>query len=157
MTKAFDCALRLLSRREHGAQELADKLAQKGYESTEIVDSIKECQRLGLQSDLRFVESFCRARIRQGSGPLKISQELQTKHIDRTLIANALAQEQDNWLSYALAVWHKKYKDRVDIPFEELQKRQRFLLYRGFPTDIIANVVAELRAGVVAEEVQAKN
>ncbi|MBA3537896.1 MAG: recombination regulator RecX [Tatlockia sp.] len=148
MTKAFDCALRLLARREHGAQELADKLAQKGYETAEIADAITECQRLGLQSDLRFVESFCRARIRQGSGPLKISQELQAKHIERTLIENALTQEKDNWLSYALAVWYKKYKVQVDIPFEELQKRQRFLLYRGFSTDIIANVVAEVRAGV---------
>ncbi|MBA2711454.1 MAG: recombination regulator RecX [Tatlockia sp.] len=144
MTKAFDCALRLLARREHGAQELANKLSIKGYEADEISNSINECQRLGLQSDARFVESFCRSRIRQGLGPLKISQELQAKQIDRTLIENVLADEQGNWLSHALAVWHKKYKNDADIPFTELQKRQRFLQYRGFSTDIIANVVAEV-------------
>ncbi len=144
MTKAFDCALRLLARREHGAQELADKLSQKGYEADEIRDAIEKSQGLGLQSDLRFVESFCRSRIRQGIGPVKISQELQAKHIDKTLIENTLAQEQDNWLSYALAVWYKKYKNHADISFAELQKRQRFLQYRGFSTDIIASVVAEV-------------
>lgn len=146
MTKAFDCALRLLTRREHGAQELADKLVQKGYEAAEIKEAIKECQRLGLQSDLRFVESFCRSRIRQGLGPLKISQELQAKQIDKVLIEQAIAEEHDNWLSYALAVWQKKYKNQIELSFVELQKRQRFLLYRGFSTDIIAKVVAEVRA-----------
>ncbi|MBA2651888.1 MAG: recombination regulator RecX [Tatlockia sp.] len=145
MASAIDCALRLLARREHGAQELANKLAQKGYQAAEIPESIRECQRLGLQSDVRFVESFCRYRIRQGYGPLKISQELQAKHIERDLIEAALEQEQDNWLNYALAVWHKKFKDQADIPFIELQKRQSFLLYRGFSTEIIAKVVTEVR------------
>ena len=141
MTKAFVCAIRLLSRREHGAGELANKLVQKGYEQQEINEAIAECQRLGYQNDARFVESLCRARIRQGCGPLKISQELQAKQIDRELIDKAFEQEQDNWLTYALAVWHKKYKGQNELSFIELQKRQRFLLYRGFPTDVITGVV----------------
>lgn len=147
MTKAFDCAIRLLGRREHGAGELADKLAQRGYSSKEVEEVIAECQRLGLQSDARFVESFCRSRIHQGCGPLKIRQELQLKQIERQLIESVLEQEQDNWLGYALAVWHKKYKSQAEISFIELQKRQRFLLYRGFPSDIIASVVAEVKGG----------
>lgn len=146
MTKAFDCALRLLSRREHGASELADKLALRGYSSEEVNEIIAECQRLGLQSDARYVESLCHTRIRQGCGPLKISQELQAKQVDRELIETVLQQEQDNWLTYALAVWHKKYKNQDDIPFAELQKRQRFLLYRGFPTDIITRVIDEVKS-----------
>ncbi|CDZ78544.1 Regulatory protein RecX [Legionella massiliensis] len=145
MTKAFDSALRLLARREHGARELADKLVLKGFATSEVSEAIAECQRLGLQSDERFVDSLCRARIRQGSGPIKISQELQSKHIDRALIAQALEQEQDNWVTYALAVWQKKYKNQDDVPFDELQKRQRFLLYRGFSTEIIAGVIALIR------------
>lgn len=144
MSKARDCALRLLSRREYSAHELADKLAQKGYSSREVDETIADCQRLGLQSDLRFVESFCRSRIRQGSGPLKIRQELQAKQVERQLIDDVLKEEQDNWLTYALAVWQKKYKNQGKLPFAELQKGQRFLLYRGFPTDIIAGVIAEI-------------
>ncbi len=137
--------MRLLARREHGAQELAGKLLQKGFEAAEISALIKECQRLGLQSDVRFVDAFCRYRIRQGYGPLKISQELLTKQIERDLIAATLEQEQANWLTHALAVWHKKYKDQTNISFNELQKRQRFLLYRGFSTETIAKVIAEVR------------
>ncbi|WED43735.1 recombination regulator RecX [Legionella cardiaca] len=143
MTKAFDCALRLLARREHGARELRDKLAQKGYSHTEINEAIVKCQSLGLQSDVRFVESVCTVRIRQGCGPLKILQELQVKQIAREIIDAVLALEQDNWLNYAQAVWDKKYKKQNPLSYVELQKGQRFLLYRGFPTDIIAKVVKE--------------
>lgn len=144
MSKAFDCAMRLLTRREHSASELVTKLAQRGYSSKEISEAITQCQQLGLQSDARFVETFCHTRIRQGCGPLKISQELQTKHIDRELIDNALKPEQENWVTYALAVWHKKFKEPGDISFSELQKRQRFLLYRGFSAATIAKVIAEI-------------
>ncbi len=136
--------MRLLTRREHSAYELADKLAQRGYGSEEISEVIAKCQRLGFQSDARFVESLCHTRIRQGCGPLKISQELQAKRIERELIDTALEREQENWVTYALAVWHKKFKHQDDIPYSELQKRQRFLLYRGFPTDVIAKVIAEI-------------
>lgn len=143
MAEAFDCALRLLARREHGACELAGKLAQRGFGTTEIDEAIAKCQSLGLQSDIRFVEAVCALRIRQGSGPLKILQELQAKQIARELIDKTLSQEQDNWLHHAQAVWNKKYK-KLKLSYMELQKAQRFLLYRGFPTDVIAKVVKEI-------------
>lgn len=145
MTKAFDSALRLLSRREHGAMELSKKLQQKGFGSTEIKDALDACQRLGLQSDDRFVENLTRSRIRQGYGPLKIIQELKSKGIDSDLIEHELEQERENWVSYALDVWDKKCKGRTELTFSEIQKQQRFLLYRGFSMDIIALVVKELK------------
>ncbi len=145
MTKALDSAVRLLSRREHSAVEICDKLKQKGYSPTEIKEVLDECQRLDLQNDRRFVEIYSRSRIRQGYGPLKISQELSSKGIDKELIRLFLQQEQDNWLAYALDVWRKKSKGQCDLSFEELQKQQRFLLYRGFGMDIIVQVKKELK------------
>lgn len=38
----------------------------------------------------------------------------------------------------------EKSKGQYDLSFEELQKQQRFLLYRGFGMDIIAQVKKEL-------------
>ncbi|HHF7366633.1 TPA: recombination regulator RecX [Legionella bozemanae] len=144
MTKAFDSAVRLLSRREHSRVELYDKLKQKGYNPIEIKNALEECQRLDLQNDYRFVEIYSRSRIRQGYGPLKISQELSSKGVDKELIHQFLQQEEDNWLVYALDVWQKKSKGQFDLSFEELQKQQRFLLYRGFGMDTIAQVKKEL-------------
>lgn len=144
MTKAFDSAVRLLSRREHSRVELYDKLKQKGYNPVEIKNALEECERMDLQNDYRFVEIYSRSRIRQGYGPLKISQELGSKGINKELIHQFLQQEDDNWLAYALDVWTKKSKGQYDLSFEELQKQQRFLLYRGFGMDIIAQVKKEL-------------
>jgi regulatory protein len=145
MTKAMDSALRLLTRREHGAVELCDKLKQKGFSDLEAKEAVEECQRLGLQSDSRFVEAYSRSRIRQGYGPLKITQDLKARGIDSDLIHRELAQERENWISYAMDVWQKKCKGQTDLSFIEIQKQQRFLLYRGFGMDTITAVVKEMK------------
>ena len=143
-TKAFDCALRLLMRREHGLHELSEKLIRKGHDRDESMDAVHECQRLGYQSDERFVESFCNVRIRQGYGPLRISQELDAKQIARELISTQLSAYEDSWEAHALAAWQKKFESN-DVCAHELQKQQRFLLYRGFPADIISKVLKKQR------------
>ena len=145
MTKAFDSAMRLLSRREHGAIELFDKLKRKGFDADEAKAALDKCQHLDLQNDRRFVGVYCRSRIRQGYGPLKISQELNSKGIDKELIQSMLHEEQDSWYGYALDVWQKKSKGQLELSFEEQQKQQRFLLYRGFDRDTIAMVTKELQ------------
>ncbi|CEG57334.1 recombination regulator RecX [Legionella fallonii] len=145
MTEAFESALRLLTRREHGALELCDKLEQKGFSQKEAKNALEACQRLGLQSDSRFVENYTNSRLRQGYGPLKISQELKIKGLDKELILEKLEQEKDNWLAHAVKVWEKKSRGKKDLSFDEMQKLQTFLLYRGFTMDIIAQVVKTLK------------
>jgi regulatory protein len=145
MSKAFGCAVRLLSRREYSAVELCEKLKQKGYKPEERDEALATCQRLNLQNDRRFVEVYSQSRIRQGYGPLKISQELSGKGIHKEIIQQILQQEQDNWFAYALNVWQKKSKGQLDCSFDELQKQQRFLLYRGFGMDTITLVRKELK------------
>lgn len=148
MTKAFESAVRLLARREHGAIELADKLKQKGFGSAEIKETLKRCQELDLQNEERFVEMYSRTRINQGYGPLKITQDLSSKGVDKELIKCVLQQEEDNWLSYALDVWRKKNNGRSDLSFSEMQKQQRFLLYRGFGMDIISAIFKLTKNGI---------
>jgi regulatory protein len=143
MSNALESAVRLLTRREHSAKELSDKLKQKGFSTEEINEVLASCQRLDLQSDERFVECYVRSRIRQGYGPLKISQELKLKGVDSALISKEIKQEGPNWLTYALNVWEKKCKGQINLSFQETQKQQRFLLYRGFDIDIISQVVKE--------------
>lgn len=144
MTKVFDCALRLLARREHSERELFNKLKRKGFHQDEINEALRSCQRLELQSDHRFVDLYVDSRIRQGYGPLKISQELKLKGIDAELIQSALRKDQAHWLTHALAVWKKKCHNQTDLSFDELQKQQRFLLSRGFERDIISRVMKTL-------------
>ncbi|KTD23699.1 recombination regulator RecX [Legionella israelensis] len=144
MIKAFDNAARLLARREHGAQELIHKLMQKGYTREEADDALAKCQHLGLQNEKRFIEAVLNLRMRQGYGPQKIKQELQSKQVDSELLDDLLLDEEMDWLGCALKVWYKKNKD-IELDFVQLQKMKRFLLYRGFPSDIIQQVVCEVK------------
>ncbi|WP_419419021.1 recombination regulator RecX [Legionella sp. D16C41] len=141
MTKAYDCAVRLLARREHGMIELTKKLISKGYTAQESKEAILKCQMLDLQSDKRFAESICYTRVQQGYGPVRIMQELQAKSINKELITQALALYEEQWEQQALLVWQKKFKDLDFHLTSELQKQIRFLLYRGFPSEIAAKVV----------------
>ena len=144
MSEAFSGAVRLLSRREHGAHELCQKLVQKGHLECDIAVALEECQRLGLQSDSRFVENVCRTRIRQGYGPVRIRQELKQLQIDSELIEQVLHQAPDQWLSYALKAWQKKYKEQGECSYTDIQKQKQFLLYRGFSNETIHRLFKEM-------------
>ncbi|MCX7117937.1 MAG: regulatory protein RecX [Legionellales bacterium] len=139
-TDATNCAISLLTRREHGAVELVRKLEIKGYPLEEAKDALKTCLRLGFQSDERFVGQLCRARIRQGYGPIRIREELLHLKVDVVLITTALELESDHWLERAREIRAKKYKTSSESSFKALQKQKQFLYYRGFSAETIAQV-----------------
>lgn len=141
MNDAFAAALRLLKRREHGALELARKLIQKGHAEDAVEEALAECQRLGYQSDHRFVEAFCRYRFNQGYGPVKIRHELLTRGIDADLIKQELKMFEAECLSQAESIWKKKFKAHKGCCLREKQKQQQYLLYRGFSVEVISQVL----------------
>jgi regulatory protein len=140
MISAFDCALRLLSQRDHGQQELIDKLIRKGYGVEDSQQASRYCQEQGLQSDERFVDMIVRARIRQGYGPLRINQELRNKHINADIINQYVNEHDEQWDNHITFVWQKKFKTSSTSNSMNLQKQQRFLLYRGFSAQMIARL-----------------
>lgn len=142
MSDALHCAIRLLARREHGLAELANKLTQRGFETDDIQTALATCERQGLQSDRRYVESLCRTRTNQGYGPLRMRQELQAKHVSRELIDDVLYGLQSDWFECAMRAWEKKYSSLGDVSFADKQKQRQFLLYRGFTMETIAQVVS---------------
>jgi regulatory protein len=130
--KALTQASGWLARREYGADELARKLQQRGFSEAVSQQTVATLIEQGYQSDARFVESFARARVQRGYGPSRIKMELQQKGIDDTLIAEALAiHDMEDWCALCQQAHHKRFgqvaSDRLD-----LNKQQRFLLYRGF-------------------------
>lgn len=144
MNKAYEAAIRLLSRREHGTFELFEKLLRKGHDKQEIQDALVDCQQRGFLSDARYTEQLCRVRMNQGVGPLRIQQELQARRVEESLIEQTLAVGQEEWVCRARAVVLKKFRGVKAPTFEQLQKQKRFLAYRGFPNEIIAKAIKEL-------------
>lgn len=136
---AWTAAVHLLSRREHGEQELLDKLIVKGHDPVAAEAALYKCKDLHLQSDARYVENVCLARIRQGYGPVRIRQELLSKGIDKALVQEILESLQIDWLAQGLAVWKKKGSGKSQ-GLAALQKKQRFLMYRGFPAELVSQI-----------------
>ena len=85
----------------------------------------------GWQSDVRYVESFIRNRISQGHGPLRIESELEASGVARSLIREALASAEVDWMELAVEVWSRKFGS-PPAGASEWQKQYRFLAGRGF-------------------------
>jgi regulatory protein len=139
MSKAYESAVRFLTRREHSASELLQKLLHKGFEAESAREAIKRCQAYAFQSDARFAEMLCRSRLQQGYGPLRIRQELRHKGVENLLIEETLQHSADHWIDAAKTIGIKKGLTNDKYT---LQKHKRLLYTRGFDSETIQAVVA---------------
>ena len=65
-----------LSRREHSAKEIFQKMSPRVESKDMLLDSIDELLQDGLLSDERFAESYLQSRKIRGYGPVRIRNEL---------------------------------------------------------------------------------
>ena len=134
MPEGFDVAVRLLSRREHSAQQLRNKLKLRDFSADVIDEVLSKCVHLDFQSDARFAEMFCRSRINRGYGPVVIRQLLRQEGVSADIIQVVLEEAElaVNWVREAARVWHKKFRAVEDETHQARQKQRQFLKYRGF-------------------------
>ncbi|MBE0509919.1 MAG: recombination regulator RecX [Gammaproteobacteria bacterium] len=130
-------AIALLSRREHGCQELYHKLCLKGHAPALCDAVLRELQAEGLLSDQRYAEAYVRMRANRGYGPERIRMELKEKGISSTLIQAELQQAESDWFALAREVRIKRFGELLPKDFRERAKQMRFLQYRGFSNDQI--------------------
>lgn len=130
-----DIALQLLSRREYSRAEIAQKLKKKAFENADIEACLDALEAQGLQSDVRFAESFIRSRIIRGQGVIRIKGELRQRGINQEILSNALAVVEEHegvdWFELASNTLARRFSSPGDTP-KERAKRERFLASRGF-------------------------
>ncbi|MFK8018549.1 MAG: regulatory protein RecX [Pseudomonadales bacterium] len=144
----------MLARREHSCVEMRRKLARKfedNFTESQIDEVIETLSAEGLQSDLRFAESFTRSKYERGDGPYKIKAALQDRGVHAGLIERVLDDEQLDWQRRAKLLYQRKFphydgaRERSNDYSEEVLKQRakemRFLQSRGFPKDMIYSVV----------------
>lgn len=129
---ARHAAIRLLSRREHSADELKRKLKAKGIDLTLIEEIIQELAQENLQSDERFAESYQRSRRGSGYGPVRIQQELKQRGISDEIIAAVVIEDDSTWAESAKQVRDKRFGTSLPGSAADRAKQMRFLQYRGF-------------------------
>jgi regulatory protein len=89
---AFDCALRLLSLRDHAEAELRRKLREKGYQEG-VEESIVRLKELRYLDDARFARSFAESSLRNGRGfGVRLKMELSRRGVAEPVIRQALAE-----------------------------------------------------------------
>ena len=134
-------ALRLLARREHSTRELTTKLTARGYEQQTVLAVIEALADRNLLSEGRFVDEFVASRLRRGSGPVKIREELRGRGVAESLVDNALSERRREWLTNAEAARRKRFGAKLPGDFEERARQARFLQQRGFTAEQIRQVL----------------
>jgi len=113
---------------------------QFGFSSVlnEVLDDLTS---EGLLDEQRYAEAYIRSRSRSGFGPMRISSELQQRglqNIDKTI-------NEIDWTEQLSVVVGKKCGDCLPGEVSELVKLQRFLLYRGFPSEMIGSYFKSIK------------
>ncbi|WP_019673286.1 regulatory protein RecX [Psychrobacter lutiphocae] len=144
-----------LSRREHSAQELKDKLIAKEQDPERIDALLEEFREKGYQSDYRTAIMLIREGIRKRYGRVRIKNDFYKRKVDMPtnideLIDMAMDDNEafvdvlsDNelvdgvdWLRLAVEARVKKYGDEIPTEPKIKARQLRFLQYRGFKPNI---------------------
>jgi regulatory protein len=125
-------ALSLLARREHGRDELKQKLLHKGFAAREVEEALDILKQDNWQSDLRFAEMYVRSRAARGYGPIRIKMELRERGVADVVISECIDEKSKVWLDLAKKVCFKKFGTAHSIDTKNRAKQQHFLQYRGF-------------------------
>lgn len=137
--------MKILARREHTRHELTVKLASRNISAAIIEIVLQRLSEQGLQNDERAASVYIRQHVSKGYGERKVRAELLQKGIDGKCIDDCLADAQIDWQEIAERVFNQKFAPILctdaGIDQKLLMKQQRFLLSRGFSTDVIKNVL----------------
>ena len=121
-----------LSMREHSCHELLQKLTAKGYDKVLCEERIAQFKEADIQSELRYAEMIVRSRVAKGKGEKIIRSELNQHAIAPELIDIAITAQEIDWDALAIQVAEKKFGRKPAKDWQEQQKRNRLMQYRGF-------------------------
>ena len=139
---ARSAALRLLGRRDYTSAELRLKLSRLEFAETDIDTALQDLASRGLVDDRRAGASHVRAAAgMKGRGRLRIERELQARGLDRALakdLTRAVSPDDER-----AAIERILAAKRLPRRLSAADHRRVFqhLLRRGFPPDVIANVL----------------
>jgi len=131
----------MLTRRDHSAYEVYEKLFAKGHHEEEITEVIKLLVTESLISDKRFATAYTQMRVNKGFGPNKIRVELRNRGIDRDMIDLEIESFAQYWAQNAARAIEKKFGKSGPVEWGEKARQARFLQARGFLSQHIHDVL----------------
>jgi regulatory protein len=151
-------ALRHLARREYTRQELNRLLAAitpapHAESEDEVAQILDDFSKQGWLSETRAAEQMVHAR-RGRYGPARIRRDLEAKGVPAELVSSTVATLKQGELESARAVWGRKFRG-PPANAAERAKQARFLMGRGFSSEVITKLLRALgrgEMGTVTEE-----
>jgi regulatory protein len=131
----------LLSRREHGFQELLQKLSAKGFPKDDVFPVLSQFKDAELQCDTRFADMHLRSAISKGQGYKRIQETLRQLGVAEEYTQAVLQESEIDWFDLALQVKQKKFGSQIASDPKVILKQQRFLLYRGFSLEQVKHAL----------------
>lgn len=144
---AHAAALWLLESRARTRLELQQRLGRRGFEAGAIARALDRLSAVGLVDDEAFARDLASSRAGQGVDASRIVVELRDRGIDPELaarIAGESAPERDRADRCRELAEARLSKLRGLDPQVQFRRLAAYLTRRGYPGDIVENVVSEL-------------
>jgi regulatory protein len=137
----YQQAVNYLSYRTRSEQEVRDNLRKHNFSEEVIQAVLEKLRRLGLVDDRQFAQTWVENRNEfRPRGQLALQMELRQKGIEDSLIAEVLAELDEDELAYQVAV--KQARKYAGLPWEGFrQKMVAFLARRGFHYGVAIPIV----------------
>jgi regulatory protein len=150
---AYERALVLLTRRDHGVAELKKKLVDRGFPEIDSDEAIERLLRQDLLNDVRFAEKLVDSSIRNGRGVgSKLFSDLRRKGIPPDIARKAIeeAASRTPELETLTLVLSKRFAafDPSSASQKEKQRVFGYLQRRGFTLSSIIDFFRNLERGV---------
>ena len=141
-SRCKNSAIYSLAMREHSRYELKNKLLKKEYvDGVDLEKLLDELEAIDYLSDKRFAESFIRYRVSRGQGKIKIIAELKQRGVKSSLIHASIQESDVDWFALARKIRERKFGEIVPLEYKQKSKQMRFLLGRGFDSEMIRYAV----------------
>lgn len=162
---ALDTALNYLSRRQMTEDQLSKKLGQKGFSPEQISEAVKRLAEWRYLDDRSYAAAYCRNR-RDRYSKARIRMELKKAGVEEEVIVTVSEDLYSREKEYAiclglgqkiLPVECQKWKKRAvkdnklrNYPPELYIKKKigEKLFQKGFPSDIIQDVLEKITQGI---------
>jgi regulatory protein len=133
-------ALRALAGRDYSRVELERKLASFETEPGQLAKALDELQAKGFLDEQRAADSLARRR-GQKLGTARVVQEMRSRGIEQEAIERATGELKATEFERAREVWRRKFAT-PPADAAERGKQMRFMITRGFSSEIIRRVVS---------------
>jgi regulatory protein len=144
---ARDAALRLLESRARTRFELQQRLERRGFEGGAIKRALDRLSSVGLVDDEAFARDLTASRVEQGVDASRIIVELKDRGIapeQAARVAGELAPQQDREERCRELAEARLAKLQGLRPEAQFRRLAAYLVRRGYPGDVVENVVSEL-------------